>query len=495
MSDEAIPDEILQRFRQLAAERLGRAESIWFGLSQGTGHDDDAPELLRLIHTLKGDAQMIGFGDVELVCHELENLMAVAARLHYAVPEDIDLLVTMSFHFIGLLARKRSGTSVAGIDLDGFVQEVTAAVAAAQPLTRAAERNGTSLSPTSPADASLDQRQRLARAAAMAFLEHLGARGASQQRLRELWALLRHEVALLSAVALGPLVERHLGAACELGEQLGKLVHTASDTRGLCVISRVADAVDVGLLHSIRNAIDHGIEPPEQRTAAGKPEHGTLRVMAEATPDGVALVVEDDGRGLDHDAIAHRAHALGFIADPTRASLAETREVLFRAGFSTARQTSPVSGRGVGLDAVRSALRKAGGDVSIEDRSGGGTRVVMRIPAPRSRVEVLVFEGRPGLSLAIPGHWTTTVLPEVPSQVLDPLAAFGIADPSPTPRRYAVSLRWGPLHDTWGVETLPRLTTATRICPTTSDDPMEVVEVDGHEVLALRPDRLPNLPS
>lgn len=491
MSDDGLPDEIIQRFRQLAAERLTRAESLWFGLLQGTAREQDAAELHRLIHTLKGDAQMIGFSDVELVCHELEELLAVAQGLAYTVPDDVDLLVTMSFHFIGLLARKRAGTSVAGIDLDGFVQEVAAAVLAAQAPTG----EPTDAVPTAPPDPVRDQGQRLARAATVAFLEQLGARGASHERLRELWRILQQEVAQLSSTSLGALVERHLEGARELGEQLGKLVVAGCDTHGLCVSSRVADAVDVGLLHCIRNALDHGLEPPDQRTTAGKPPHGALRITASTEGDGVEIVVEDDGRGLDLDAIARRAHEAGLIDGPSRASVSpmEARELLFRPGFSTVQQPSHVSGRGVGLDAVRSALHTVGGEVTVHDRPGGGTRFVMRVPARQAQLGVHVFEVRPGISIAVPAHWTLTPEPAPGSAGVDPLEALGVAERSasaPAHRVHVMTLRWGQLHASWAVTTLPRLTTAARICPTAPTDPMEVVDVQGHEVLVLRPELL-----
>ncbi len=491
MSAEALPDEIIQRFRQVVAERLARAESIWFALLQGTGHEADAAELLRLVHTLKGDAGIVGFEDVHLVCHKLEDLLAVASDVAYAVPDDLDLLVTMSFHFIGLLTRRGARTPVAGIDLDGFVQEVDQAVRATRALERATH-TGTRGASVGPFDSSLDQESRLARAATIAFLEHLGASGASRQRLHQLWKLLRQEVAQSSSMLLSRLVERHVVAAYELCEQLGKLVDIGEDTRGLCVTRRVADALDVGLLHCIRNAVDHGLELPNQRLAAGKPPRGAIRVTA--TMDGavVEIAVEDDGRGFDHVAIVERAFEAGIVDETTRerASSVEVQELLFRPGFSTAGRTSGVSGRGVGLDAVRAALGKVGGEVSAHARAGGGARIVMRGPALVHHMQVHVFDARPGIWLAIPATWAVTARPEPGPGVVDPLEALGIAERAVTPCKHVLMLRRGLLHAQYAAASLPRLVTAQRICPTIATDPMEVVMVQGHEVLVLRPDQL-----
>jgi two-component system chemotaxis sensor kinase CheA len=507
MSDEGLPEEFLQRYRQAVAERLTRAESLWFSLLQGTGHDAEAAELLRVVHTLKGDAGVVGFTDVHLVCHELEELLDVAKAVAYAVPDDIDLLVTMSFHFIGLLARRPVGSSVAGIDLAGFVQEVDQAVRA----TRAIERFAAAGSPRSaaagaPDDQSPDQETRLARAASMAFLEHLGAHGAARERLHVLWRLLRQEVAQSSSSLLHRLVERHVAAADELSEQLGKLVGIEVETHGLCVTRRTADALDVALLHSVRNAVDHGLEPPHERTAAGKPPRGLVRITATMEGDVVELVVEDDGRGLDHAAIVERAIEAGLVAESVRSSASslDVQELVFRPGFTTAKQASRVSGRGVGLDAARAALGKVGGEISARPREGGGTRIAMRVPALVHHMQVHVFDARPGVPLAVPATWAVTsphddepnepAEPAEPADAegppVDPLEALGIAERAASPPEHVLTLRRGPSYVCYVAASLPRLVTAQRICPTTANDPLEVVLVHGQEVLVVRPDAL-----
>jgi two-component system, chemotaxis family, sensor kinase CheA len=496
MFDEEVPEEILQRFRQLAAERLARAESLWSALLQGTGAEEDAAELLRLVHTLKGDAQVVRLAEVDLVCHKLEDLLTVAKGLAYAVPEDVDLLVTMSFHFIGLLARKRAGASVAGIDLDGFVQEVDQAVRAAHALERRQAPGLDAAAKDAIDDPSLDRGIRLARAATLAFLEHLGARGASRERLQRLWRMLRQEAAQMSSTALEPLVERHAAAARELGEQLGKQVEIGLQIQGLHVTSRVADAIDVGLLHCLRNAVDHGLEPPDERAAAGKPRRGTIRITTELRDHAVEIAVEDDGRGREHATTAPQAFEARPTHDPARRRTAAcgaqelAQELLFRPGLSTAAGPGRVSGRGVGLDAVRSMLHRVGGEVSAHARPDGGTRFVMRVPAPLHHVQLHVFEVRPGLRVAIPASWTVTSTRAPVASAVDPLEALGVVERSAGASRHAVTLQWGALHACYAAVSEPRLATGQRICPTAPTDPMEVVTVQGHEVLVLRPDQL-----
>lgn len=497
---EGLPEEFIQRFRQLVVERLTRAESLWFSLLQGTGQDAEAAELLRVVHTLKGDAGVIGLTDVHLVCHELEELLDAAKDVAWAVPDDLDLLVTMSFQFIGLLARRPPGVLVAGIDLAGFVQEVDQAVRATRALERFAGTGPKGSLAAGPDEASLAQESRLARAATLAFLEHLGARGASHERLHRLWKLLRQEVAQSSSTPLGRLVERHVGATKELGEQLGKLVDVEVDVRGLSVIRRVADALDVGLLHGIRNAVDHGIEPPHERSAAGKAPRGRICVTAAMEGDVVEVTVEDDGRGFDHAAIVQRALDSGLMgeAEPSVARL-DVHELVFRSGFSTAHRAGRVSGRGVGLDAARAALEKIGGEVSAHARDGGGACIVMRVPALVHHMQVYVFDARPTVPVAIPATWVVTVCPEPQgtevsvgrrSVVIDPLEALRIAAAPSDPAEHVLMLRRARQYVHYAAASLPRLVTAQRICPTPASDPMEVVMVQGQEVLVLRPEQI-----
>lgn len=491
MPANPLPEEFLQRFRQLVAERITRAESMWFSLVQGTGDEQAADELERIVHTLKGDAQMVGIAEVELICHKLENLLAVARDAAYAVAEDIDLLVTMSFHFIGLLARKRVGSSVAGIDLDGFVREVDQAVLAARALAREPDGRVGSAQAMAHDDVAPDLGSRLALAATMAFLEQLGAKGDSQQRLRQLWSMLLQEVAPLCSVVLAPLAERHCVAARALCEQLGKLVHAEVETHGVCVTRRVADAVDVGLLHCTRNAVAHGLELPHERAAAGKPTRGALGITAEMIGDVVEIAIEDDGRGLDLEAITRRALELGLLDEAAhgRASTLDVHDLLFRPGFSTASATTPLSGRGVGLDAARSALCTVGGDISAFARAGGGTRILIRVPALVQDIQVHVFEARPDILLALPVQWVLTPGLQTDPWVVDPLEALGLADRSDRPD-HVLKLRWGLLQANYAVATMQSLATARRICPTPSTEAMEVVRIDGRDILLLRPDKL-----
>jgi two-component system chemotaxis sensor kinase CheA len=165
----------------------------------------------------------------------------------------------------------------------------------------------------------------------------------------------------------------------------------------------VVDAIGDPLVHLVRNAVDHGLETPEQRTANGKPSHGTISLIASQAGGSVIIEVRDDGRGIDAAAIGRKAASLGLI-DEHAASELDSRtaiELLFAPGFSTSETTNDISGRGVGMDAVRSKIRQLGGEVVIESTPGVGTTAQIRLPLTLAIVSALHVEVA-GAPFAIP---------------------------------------------------------------------------------------------
>ena len=165
----------------------------------------------------------------------------------------------------------------------------------------------------------------------------------------------------------------------------------------------VVDSLGDPLVHLIRNSLDHGLESPEQRVAAGKPATGTLEISARHAGGNVVITVRDDGRGIDPAKVAAKAVERGLLAaaDAPRVDMAQAIELLFSAGFSTADTTSDISGRGVGMDAVRTAIRELGGDAELTSELGAGSTVTIRLPLTLAIMAALQVETR-GLPFAIP---------------------------------------------------------------------------------------------
>jgi two-component system, chemotaxis family, sensor kinase CheA len=165
----------------------------------------------------------------------------------------------------------------------------------------------------------------------------------------------------------------------------------------------VVDALGDPLVHLVRNALDHGLERPDDRLAAGKTRHGTIEIAARHAGGSVVIAVRDDGNGIDPQAIARKALSLGMI-DEEAAAAVDMRgavELLFTSGFSTAETTSDISGRGVGMDAVRERIRQLGGEVVIDSTPGAGTLAQIRLPLTLAIVSALQVEVS-GAPFAIP---------------------------------------------------------------------------------------------
>jgi len=165
------------------------------------------------------------------------------------------------------------------------------------------------------------------------------------------------------------------------------------------------------LTHLIRNAADHGVEMPEKRRANGKPERGTIRLSAAHEGNHILIEIEDDGAGIDPDRLKQKAIEKDLITESEAADMTDTEafDLIFRPGFSTARGVSQVSGRGVGMDVVKTNLRRLNGSIETESALGDGTRFIMKLPLTLAIIQSLLVEvGHE--TFAIPLHSVTEVV-------------------------------------------------------------------------------------
>jgi two-component system chemotaxis sensor kinase CheA len=185
----------------------------------------------------------------------------------------------------------------------------------------------------------------------------------------------------------------------DLSTKLGKHVELRLVGKETELDRTVVDALGDPLVHVVRNSLDHGLEATAERAAAGKPETGVLEISARHAGGNVVIEIRDDGQGIDPRRVASKAAEKGLIAADAIDSvdMARAVELLFHAGFSTAEVTSDISGRGVGMDAVRSAVRQLGGDVVMTSELGRGTTTQIRLPLTLAIMAALIVEadGRP----------------------------------------------------------------------------------------------------
>lgn len=205
---------------------------------------------------------------------------------------------------------------------------------------------------------------------------------------------LQAAVMSLRMVPIEYLFQRFPRMVRDLAKTLGKEIRLEMSGLETEFDRTIIDEMGEVLVHLIRNSADHGLETPEERLAAGKPEAGVIQLRAYASGQHVFIEVADDGRGIDVDRVRRRAIERG-LADPAQAahlSDEQVYEFLFASGFSTAESVSDISGRGVGLDAVRQKVESLGGRVEIESVPRHGTTFRIRLPLTLAMLEALLVE-------------------------------------------------------------------------------------------------------
>jgi two-component system chemotaxis sensor kinase CheA len=189
----------------------------------------------------------------------------------------------------------------------------------------------------------------------------------------------------------------------DLSTKLGKQVELELVGQDTEMDRTVVELLGDPLVHLVRNSLDHGLEPAQEREAAGKPATGRLQISAHHAGGNVIITVHDDGRGIDVKRVARKAAEKGLIsADQVDAiDMARAAELLFLPGFSTHDVATDLSGRGVGMDAVRTAIRELGGEVILTSEPGHGTTAQIRLPLTLAIINALLVEAD-GKPLAIP---------------------------------------------------------------------------------------------
>jgi len=184
----------------------------------------------------------------------------------------------------------------------------------------------------------------------------------------------------------------------DIARRLNKRVELVIEGGETEADKNVVEALADPMIHMVRNSLDHGIESPEERRQAGKPEHGTIRLLALQGNDNVIIRIVDDGRGIDAAVVRRKAVDKGLLDQERAAALTdeEAIQLVFAPGFSTAAAVSELSGRGVGMDVVRNAVEKAGGRVCLSSRAGHGTQVELTLPLSMSvtRIMTIAFGDR-----------------------------------------------------------------------------------------------------
>jgi len=197
----------------------------------------------------------------------------------------------------------------------------------------------------------------------------------------------------------------------QLSQELGKKVNLTIEGKENEIDKNIIESLSEVFLHMVRNSIDHGIESPAERIAAGKNEIGNLSIVCSRESGSMKIIISDDGRGIDIEKIRQKAIREGFVAEALAANLSKEDLInfIFQSGFSTSRDISNVSGRGVGMDVVRDIIESLKGSIVIDSVQGHGTTFTIMVPLSIAALMGFPTECR-GMKFIIPANFVETIL-------------------------------------------------------------------------------------
>jgi len=411
-------EALLARFRAGLLERVRTTQRL-VDAFQNTKNPDSLQQALGELHTLKGESRMLGLADLSELAHALETELGSAQRFSLALGA-FDAMLTALTTSDGDAALRQALVRLQG-ETRASLQPGPARPANTEPAPTAAAAAPARGSDAEPAarpkqnlrfmqvDAALIDLlcERVAELmAAFGQLEtHADtlvdrkSRHTTSAKLIDGFercrALLDEATATawtLRLVPIEPLLEELARHARKAAERQQKLVEVQATGSGVQLERDVADQLWDSLLHLVQNAVDHGLEGPDQR--GQKPPVARLRLSAESVGPSIVLRVEDDGRGVDPDELRRVAAERGVLSAAAARDLsdADATQLLFEHGFSTRGEASRTAGRGVGLDVVRRRVESLGGSVAIESRPGAGTRFTLSVPFAITKEKLLVVE-------------------------------------------------------------------------------------------------------
>jgi two-component system chemotaxis sensor kinase CheA len=405
-----------------AREHIRTMNDLVEALSRGDEDGELVASLFRMAHSVKGMAASMGYQVIADLAHRMEDLMdgVRKGRLSFdpgaaaLLLEGADLLEAMldevaqegtvtadAGSLMGRLSAHTAGMPVSGTEAQAQDTVHSITTASAPPLPPGRERKDSRQTiriRTELLDSLINITGELV-TTKYRFLDV--AQEMNSPRLEEVTAdlsRLLHELQIQVSTArmlpFSTLADRFPRAVRDLARSRGKEVVFEVEGTELELDRGMLESLADPLIHLIRNAVDHGVEPSHIRQLAGKPPAGKLRLTAERGRDQFMVVLSDDGRGMDPAALIATAIERGILTpeDGWRMSAEQAFLLTCQPGFSTASEVTDVSGRGVGMDAARASIQALGGQFSIDSIPGKGTRMVIRLPLTIAIITVLLVE-------------------------------------------------------------------------------------------------------
>jgi two-component system chemotaxis sensor kinase CheA len=420
-------DEIVAEFLVETHESLDRLDRDLLLLERNPGSADVLAGIFRTMHTIKGTCGFLGFARLERVAHAAESLLAALRDRALVLTPTIAGALLATGDVLRVMVARIEATGSDGeddhADLVGELERLRTGAPApasgergpapAAKAETAPERDGTAATRnTVRVDvALLDELMTLVGQLVLArnrLMEVAAAREepeltTTSLQVSSITTELQARVMQTRLQPIGTAWAKFPRIVRDLATSLGKEVRIDARGGDTELDRSILEAIGDPLTHLVRNAVDHGIEPPDVRDRTGKAREGVLAVRAYQDGGQVGIEIADDGAGIDLGRLTTAALARGMLAPDAAARMSEREilELIFRPGFSTADHVSTVSGRGVGMDVVRTNVERLGGSVEVTTEPGRGTTFKIRIPLTLAIVAALLVEAG-GRRYAIP---------------------------------------------------------------------------------------------
>ena len=404
--------ELVQDFIVESREHLAAIETQVLALERDA-HDSEALHAaFRGFHTIKGVAGFLDLWEIQKLAHAVEGVLDRARNSQLTItPPAIDVILQSAdyvrrwlAHLESGLQQLRSSPPAADPDLLARIETVAAGEAPledpppgpAQPAAPARSELMTIKVNTAKLDYLVDMAGEMV--IAESLVRHDGdlaqLKSPLLQRklahLTRITAELQRTAMSMRLVPIGPLFRRMARLVRDLARQFGKQVELETEGEEIDLDRTIVEELADPLMHMVRNAVDHGIETPAGRAAAGKTPVAKLALRAHHRGGQVVIEISDDGRGLNRAAIEKKAIERGLIHTGDGLSDNEIHNLIFEPGFSTAAQVTNVSGRGVGMDVVRRHIEKLRGRIEIRSAPGQGAAFLLKLPLTLAIIDGLV---------------------------------------------------------------------------------------------------------
>jgi two-component system chemotaxis sensor kinase CheA len=409
-------DVILKNFLLESEDGLKLMEQSILELELHPDGSETIQSIFRVVHTMKGNASLLEIEGLLAFTHTAEDLLDQLRNGKLSVtPEIITLLLDVVDTLRQMVTAAGHGKDEAGPGAQSILARIShllnADGKAVKKQGTARENQGPFSHPETMGEASykagrtlrvdVEKLDRLldlageltiARGRVAQMLE--AKEEISIEELRDAHSFsdalhyeLQDTILKVRMVPIGPLFHQYNRTVRDMAKSLDKKAQLRIEGEDIEVDTSVVEYLKDPLLHMIRNALDHGIEPPAKRKKNGKSQTGTITVRAAREGGNIIIEVMDDGAGLDKQKIVEVALKKGLVAEPQRLSDPEIYQLIFEPGFTTASQVSDMSGRGVGMDVVRRNIQALRGSVHAASKPGVGATVRIRLPLTLAIIE------------------------------------------------------------------------------------------------------------